>query len=389
MNVPRLTKVVVNMGVGEAARDSKLIEGAVRDLTAITGQKPQVTRARKSIAQFKLREGMPIGAHVTLRGDRMWEFMDRLLSLALPRIRDFRGLSPRQFDGRGNYTFGLTEQVMFHEIDQDKVDRSRGMDITVVTTATTDDEGRALLKQLGLPLQGAVSNGQDIPQGQGGPQAEVQGARLHPLPALRPPQGRLPQVRPVPDLPARDGAPRRAARASPRAAGNDAITTRHENTDRSGPEPGARNHGERGPMTAMTMTDPIADMLTRLRNANQAYHDDVTMPYSKLKAGVAEILQQEGYITSWKVEEPAEGESAQTVGKVLELTLKYGQNRERSIAGIRRISKPGLRVYAKHTGLPKVLGGLGVAIISTSQGLLTDRQANKKGVGGEVLAYVW
>ncbi len=140
----------------------------------------------------------------------------------------------------------------------------------------------------------------------------------------------------------------------------------------------------------MTMTDPIADMLTRLRNANQAYHDDVTMPYSKLKAGVAEILQQEGYITSWKVEEAADNaESSQTVGKELSLTLKYGQNRERSIAGIRRISKPGLRVYAKHTGLPKVLGGLGVAIISTSQGLLTDRQANKKGVGGEVLAYVW
>jgi large subunit ribosomal protein L5 len=153
MQVPTLTKIVVNMGVGEAARDSKLIEGAVRDLTAITGQKPQVTRARKSVAQFKLREGMPIGAHVTLRGDRMWEFLDRLLSLALPRIRDFRGLSPKQFDGRGNYTFGLTEQVMFHEIDQDKIDRSRGMDITVVTTATNDDEGRALLKQLGFPFK--------------------------------------------------------------------------------------------------------------------------------------------------------------------------------------------------------------------------------------------
>ena len=153
MQVPGLTKIVVNMGVGEAARDSKLIEGAVKDLTAITGQKPQVTRARKSIAQFKLREGMPIGAHVTLRGDRMWEFLDRLLGLALPRIRDFRGLSDRQFDGRGNYTFGLTEQVMFHEINQDKIDRSRGMDITVVTTATNDDEGRALLKHLGFPFK--------------------------------------------------------------------------------------------------------------------------------------------------------------------------------------------------------------------------------------------
>ena len=153
MQTPRLVKVVVNMGVGEAARDSKLIDGAVKDLGAITGQKPQVTKARKSIAQFKLREGMPIGAHVTLRGDRMWEFLDRLLSLALPRIRDFRGLNPNQFDGRGNYTFGLTEQVMFHEVDQDRIDRTRGMDITVVTTATNDDEGRALLKQLGFPFK--------------------------------------------------------------------------------------------------------------------------------------------------------------------------------------------------------------------------------------------
>ncbi len=155
MQVPGLTKIVVNMGVGEAARDSKLIEGAVRDLTDITGQKPQVTKARVSIAQFKLREGQPIGAHVTLRGDRMWEFLDRLLSTALPRIRDFRGLSSKQFDGNGNYTFGLTEQSMFHEIDQDKIDRARGMDITVVTTAKTNDEGRALLRLLGFPFKEA------------------------------------------------------------------------------------------------------------------------------------------------------------------------------------------------------------------------------------------
>lgn len=153
MQVPGLVKVIVNMGVGEAARDSKLIEGAIRDLTIITGQKPQVTKSRKSIAQFKLREGMPIGAHVTLRSDRMWEFTDRLLSIALPRIRDFRGLSPKQFDGNGNYTFGLTEQVVFPEIEQDKVDRTRGMDITFVTTAKTDDEGRALLKALGFPFR--------------------------------------------------------------------------------------------------------------------------------------------------------------------------------------------------------------------------------------------
>src|SRR5450759_3575795 len=148
MQVPGVVKVVVNMGVGEAARDAKLIDGAVRDLSAITGQKPVVTKARQSIAQFKLREGMPIGAHTTLRGDRMWEFLDRLVSVALPRIRDFRGLSPKQFDGRGNYTFGLTEQSML-----DKIDRVRGMDITVVTTAVTDDEGRALLRHLGFPFK--------------------------------------------------------------------------------------------------------------------------------------------------------------------------------------------------------------------------------------------
>ena len=153
MQVPGVTKVVVNMGVGEAARDRKRCAGATLHLTAITGQKPLVTKAPKSIAQFKLREGMPIGAHTTLRGDRMWEFLDRLVTTALPRIRDFRGLSPKQFDGRGNYTFGLTEQSMFHEIDQDKIDRVRGMDITVVTTATNDDEGRALLKALGFPFK--------------------------------------------------------------------------------------------------------------------------------------------------------------------------------------------------------------------------------------------
>jgi len=156
--VPGIVKVVVNTGVGDAAKDSKVIEGAIADLAAITGQKPVVTRAKKSIAQFKLREGMPIGAHVTLRGNRAWEFLDRLVNLALPRIRDFRGLSDKQFDGHGNYTFGLTEQTVFHEINPDNIDRVRGFDITVVTTATTDDEGRALLRQLGFPF---VTNNQE------------------------------------------------------------------------------------------------------------------------------------------------------------------------------------------------------------------------------------
>ena len=153
MQIPGVVKVVVNMGVGDAARDAKLINGAVSDLTLITGQKPEIRKARKSIAQFKLREGMPIGCRVTLRGERMYEFLDRLISIAVPRIRDFRGLNGRQFDGNGNYTFGLNEQVMFLEIDQDKIDRVRGMDITFVTSATNDEEGRALLKHLGFPFK--------------------------------------------------------------------------------------------------------------------------------------------------------------------------------------------------------------------------------------------
>ena len=153
MMIPRLDKVVLNMGVGEATKDTKKVKHAQEALTLIAGQKAVVTKAKNSIAGFRVREDMPLGTKVTLRGDRMYEFMDRLVNIAMPRIRDFRGLNPGQFDGRGNYTFGLTEQVMFHEIDQDKIDRSRGMDITVVTTATTDDQGRALLKQLGFPFK--------------------------------------------------------------------------------------------------------------------------------------------------------------------------------------------------------------------------------------------
>ena len=151
MMIPKIEKIVVNMGVGEAATDSKAIDGAVRDLRAITGQQPMVTRARKSIASFRLRAGMPIGAKVTLRGDRMWEFLDRLTAVAIPRIRDFRGISPDSFDGRGNFSMGVTEQLIFPEIDFDSIDRQRGMDITIVTTAKTDEEGRALLDGFGFP----------------------------------------------------------------------------------------------------------------------------------------------------------------------------------------------------------------------------------------------
>ena len=233
--VPGLVKIVVNTGVGEAARDGKIIDGAVDDLTKITGQKPQVTKARKSIAQFKLREGQPIGAHVTLRGDRAWEFLDRLLSLALPRIRDFRGLSDKQFDGNGNYTFGLKEQSVFHEIDQDKIDRVRGFDITVVTTA---------------------KNGR-------------RGSRPAQAPRLPVPHGRRP------------GLNRTSSAGQPPESRSAQVVCRVT---------ACRNLMNEG-KHHMTMTDPVADMLTRLRNANSAHHDTVSMPSSKLKSHIAEILK--------------------------------------------------------------------------------------------------
>ena len=213
MQIPGVVKVVVNMGVGDAARDAKLIDGAVRDLATITGQKPQVRRATKSIAQFKLREGMPIGAKVTLRGDRMWEFLDRLLTIALPRIRDFRGLSPNQFDGNGNYTFGLNEQSMFHEIDPDTIDRPRGMDITVVTTGD-DRRGRpgaaASCWASRSRRADAMAKKALVNKAAEKPKFKVRGYTRCQR-CGRAARG-VAQVRPVPDLRARDGAPRRAAR---------------------------------------------------------------------------------------------------------------------------------------------------------------------------------
>ena len=210
MQVPRLTKIVVNMGVGRATQQRSLLDGAVTDLTIITGQKPMVTKAKKSIASFKLREGNEIGAKVTLRGDRMWEFYDRLVSLAIPRIRDFRGMSPTQFDGHGNYTFGLTEQLVFPEIDYDNIDSVRGMDITIVTTAQTDEHGRALLRALGFPFRRdghrGKPHGEEGSDQQAAGEAEVQGARLHALPALWPRAFGVPRLRAVPDLLAEDGA---------------------------------------------------------------------------------------------------------------------------------------------------------------------------------------
>ncbi len=276
--IPGLVKVVVNMGVGEAARDSKLIEGAVRDLTAITGQKPQsprpASRSPSSSCVRACRSAPTSRCAATACGSSS----TGCCRSALPRIRDFRGLSPKQFDGHGNYTFGLNEQSMFHEIDQDKIDRVRGMDITVVTTATTDDEGRALLKRARLPVQGELSMAKTALVNKANSQAEVRGARLHPLPALRPSALGLPQVRPVPDLPARDGPPRRAPRrhqvqlvipgmpAGPAASTRRTrgIRTTQDHLQRRSAECCSEETGEKGRRSPMTMTDPIADMLTRV-----------------------------------------------------------------------------------------------------------------------------
>ena len=245
MQVPTLTKIVVNMGVGEAARDAKLIDGAVRDLAIITGQKPAVARARKSIAQFKLREGMPIGAHVTLRGDRMWEFCDRLLSIALPRIRDFRGLSDRQFDGRGNYTFGLTEQLMFHEINPDQVDRQRGMDVTVVTSATTDAEGRSLAAAARLPVQGELSSGEEEPRRQG--QAHARSSRCAATPGAPGAVGPVPSTAGSACAGSASGRWRTGAScpASPSPAGNSINSGRRAPTDHAEGPPGAETTARR------------------------------------------------------------------------------------------------------------------------------------------------
>ena len=245
------------MGVGDAKQDSKVLDAASEQLATITGQRPNVRRARKSIAQFKVREGMPVGVAVTLRGERSYEFLDRLMSVAIPRIRDFRGLNPRSFDGRGNYSMGVREQIIFPEVDYDEVDQVRGLDITITTTAQSDEEAFALLEALGMPFaregrpEAAATrrkgaHGQDFTGCPSAAHAEVQDARLHPLPPLRPGARRLPQVRRVPDLPARA----RAQRLHPR---NDEVEL----------------------VDAMSMTDPIADFLTRLRNAANAQHHDV------------------------------------------------------------------------------------------------------------------
>ena len=282
MQVPRITKITLNMGVGEAKTDAKVLDAAIEELTIIAGQRAQLRRARKSVAQFKLREGMPIGARVTLRGDRMWEFLDRLISIALPRIRDFRGLNPESFDGRGNYSLGLREQIIFPEIDYDSIKQIRGLDVAITTTAETDEQAEALLRGLGPAARdrgakGLGAIGQEVPDREGRAPGEVQDAQLQPLQQVRPPSRRVQEVRALPDLPA-------GARPPGRHPRHDQELLVGENA---------------------MLTDPVADMLTRIRNANKALHDRVEMPTSKLKEEIARILKEEGYVRDYHVEEPA------------------------------------------------------------------------------------
>ena len=356
--VPRLSKIVVNIGLGEALTNAKALDAAIGDLSTITGQKPIVTKAKRSIAQFRLRTGNSIGAKVTLRGERMWDFLDRLTTLALPRIRDFRGVPGKSFDGRGNYSLGMREQLAFPEIDYDKVDRLRGLEISIVTTAKTDEEfeeaPRAPRHALRVVTAGEERHGKEIDDRQGKAQSQAQGAGVPPLLRVRATTRLHATVRAVPHLLPGACAPGRAAR-------------RHEVELVGRP---------------MNISDPIADMLTRVRNASRARHTEVVVPASRTKREIARILKDEGFIAD--VNEEQDGAAA-----VLRLTLKYVDGKVPVVSGLKRISKPGLRVYARKTDIPRVLGGLGIVIVSTSQGIMTGQQARQAQLGGEVLAYVW
>ena len=354
MQVPRLTKIVVNIGLGEALTNAKAIDAAVSDLTTITGQKPVVTRARRSIAQFRVRTGNAIGVKVTLRGERMWDFLERLTRIALPRIRDFRGVPSRSFDGRGNYSLGLREQLAFPEIDYDKIDRLRGLEVSIVTTATNDEESKRLLALLGMPFAtlGGGRHGQEVDDRQGEAQAALRGPRLQPLFRVRPPARLHAPLRALPHL-------LPGARPAGRAAGRHQVElVAHEHL-----RPHRRHahaHPQRQPRAPRRGLDACL--------AHQARH----RPHPQGRGLHRGLLR----------------DRRRARARTSRIRLKY-VGRVPVVSGLKRISKPGLRVYAAKTEIPRVLGGLGVVIVSTSQGIMTGAQARKGQLGGEVLAYVW
>ena len=312
-----------------------------------------ITKAKKSIAGFKIREGMEIGTKVTLRGARMYEFLDRLTTVALPRIRDFRGINPNSFDGRGNFSLGIREQIIFPEIDYDSIDQIRGLDVTITTTARADDEARGSCGSSACPSERPRENGEDVTESEGQPAVQVPDPQLHALPALRALACRLQEVRALPHLP-----------AGARPSGHD---PRHDQVELVGGD---------------VVSDPIADMLTRIRNANTSLAETARMPVSKAKVEIARLLQDEGYIIGFRVEE------AEPVATLV-VELKYGDNRERVISGLSASPSPAGACTPGKDRLPRVLGGLGCAILSTSTGIVTAREAATRGIGGEVLCFVW
>ncbi|KAG0164830.1 hypothetical protein DFQ30_009336 [Apophysomyces sp. BC1015] len=362
MEVPRITKITLNMGLGEAVADKKIIDNAVGDLTKIAGQKPVVTKARKAIAGFKIRQGYPIGAMVTLRGRAMYEFLDRFVTIALPRVRDFRGISGRAFDGRGNYNIGVKEQIIFPEIDYDKIDAlpssSRSeTEVTVAKLALIEREKkRARLAAKYAPKRAALKA---IIDDTSKSDEERYEARLK-----------------LQQLPRNANPTRKRNRC--------AITGRSRGTFRKfGLARGKiREIAFRGEIPGLTKAscDPIADMLTRIRNAQMVEKAAVTMPSSKVKVAIAQVLKDEGYIDDFAVK--ANGPKAE-----LNIALKYHAGRP-VIERLERVSKPGLRVYRGRNEIPQVMNGLGVAIVSTPKGVMTDRNARATGVGGEVICYV-
>ena len=363
MQTPRVTKITLNMGVGEAKTDAKALDAAIDELTLIAGQRAQVRRAKKSIASFKLREGMPVGAKVTLRGARMYEFLDRLATIALPRIRDFRGLDP---GGLRRARELLHRYPRADHLPRDRLRPGSGDSGARRRDHDLGEVGRPRARASRRPRpavrrreKGFVS-GQEVARRQAEADAQAQGSGLLALQSLRPPACGVPEVRGLPDLPAR-------ARASGRDPRDDEVEL----------------------VGGHVLTDPIADMLTRIRNANRALHESASMPTSQIKEEIARILKDEGYIKDFRVIETTDKKDKPLPYRTLVIELKFAKDRRRVITDLKRVSKPGRRVYARKDRLPRVLGGLGTAIMSTSSGIITSRQAAERGVGGEVIAFVW
>ena len=415
MEVPRIEKITLNMGVGEAKQDSNMLDAATEQLATIAGQRPNVRRASKSIAAFKLRDGMPVGVSVTLRRARMWEFLDRLMSIAIPRIRDFRGLNPRSFDGRGNYSMGVREQIIFPEIDYDAIDQVRGLDVTITTSAQTDEEAYALLRELGMPFspRGRAGRGHRgggggrrgaAPRGGaregGGRAGRLRGAQGREPGGLREARARERRKR------ASESAKRhrsRWQRLHRRSASSADPSTRRRNYNRckrcGRPRAYLRKFGLCRICLREIAHEGMIPGLTKSQLVTDADRPDSRLPdphpqrpaRRPRRRGDARLDLQGGagaHPQRAGLHRGLRGRAGR-VGRVLRVTLKYTEDRKPVISGIERLSKPGRRHYVSAGEVPKVHGGMGTAIISTSRGVMTGHDARRAGVGGELVARVW